>query len=65
MIKKGSFKNFIGHITNHIKPLCIRLPQINGYMKYFDSNNKCMNLLFHDKALLKNTTKYGIKLVNY
>ena len=26
---------------------------MNGYVKYFDSNNKCINLLIHDKELLK------------
>ena len=46
-------------------PLCIKHPQVNGYVKYFDSNNKCINLLVHDKELLKNTTKYGIRLVTY
>ena len=28
--KKGSFKFFIGYITNYIKPLCIKLPQMNA-----------------------------------
>ena len=26
---------------------------MNGYVKYFDSNNKYMKLLVHDKELLK------------
>ena len=46
--KKGSFKFFIGYInkTDALPiPLCIKLPQMNEYVKYFDSNNKCMNLL--------------------
>ena len=33
-------------------PLSIKLPQMNGYVKYFN-DNKCMNLLVHDKELLK------------
>ena len=28
-------------------------------VKHLDSNNKCINLLVHDKELLKNTLKYG------
>ena len=36
-----------------------------GYVKYFVSNNKCMNLLVHDEELLKNTMKYGVRLVIY
>ena len=28
-------------------PLCIKLNQINGYVKYFDNNNKYINFLVH------------------
>ena len=28
-------------------------------VKHLNSNNKCINLLVHDKELLKNTLKYG------
>ena len=55
---KGAFKYFIGYINKYIKPLCIRIPQLNGYVKYFDSNNKYVNFLVHDKELLK---KYNAK----
>ena len=37
---------------------------MNLYVKYFNVN-KCINLLVHDKELLKNTIKYGIRLVIY
>ena len=53
---RDSFKYFIGYIDigNILPaPLCIKLPQMNGYTKYFDNNNKYMNLLVHDKKLLK------------
>ena len=60
--KKGSFKYFIGYITNYIKPLCTKRPQINGYVKYF-TDKKCMNFLVHDKKFPKNTMQYGIRLV--
>ena len=46
--KKGSFKYFIGYVTNYINPLCIKLSQMNGYVKYFN-DSKCMNLLVHNK----------------
>ena len=39
---KGSFKYFIGyiHMGNFSTiPFCIKLPQMNGYVKYFDQNN--------------------------
>ena len=58
---KGSFKYFIGCINNAnafpIIPLCIKLPQMNGYTNYFDNNNKYMNLL----VKMKN----GIRLAIY
>ena len=53
---KGAFKCFIGHISNAgIIPLCIILPQTNTYVKYFDKNSKYMNILVHDKKILKNS----------
>ena len=68
--KKDLFSYFIGYVTNCIKSLCIKLPQMNGYVKYF-SDSKCRNLLVHNKELLKNmeyemwNMKYGIRLVIY
>ena len=39
------FKDFIGHQEDEIvKPLCI-LPQINGYIKFFDNGRKNMSFL--------------------
>ena len=33
-----TYKYFCGHSNNDvIKPLCIILPQMNGYIKYFDN----------------------------
>ena len=43
---KGSFKYFIGyiHIVNvYPVPLCIKLAQMNGCVKYFHKNNKYMS----------------------
>ena len=65
--KKGSFKYFIGYMNETDAfpvPLCIKLSQMNGYVKYFN-DNKCMNLLVHDRELLKKYMKYGIRLVIY
>ena len=39
-----------------IRPLCIKLPQMIGYVTYFDSN-KTMSFKVTDKKLLKNYTK--------
>ena len=49
---KNAIKNFIGYIDhNETKPLCIRLPQMIGYAKYFD-DNKVMSFKVTDKNLL-------------
>ena len=42
---KEGFKYFIGYQEDEIvKPLCIILPQMNGYIKYFDNGGKNMSL---------------------
>ena len=39
------FKCFIGYLCDDdvIRPLCIILPQMSGYLKYFDNNRKNMS----------------------
>ena len=54
---KKSFKYFTGYNDNDdIRPLCIRLPQMTGYVKCFDSN-KTISFKVIDKKLLKKYTK--------
>ena len=57
---KNAIKYFIGYIDNNeIKPICIRLPQMIGYVKYFD-DNKVMSFKVTDKKLLnKYNKKWG------
>ena len=58
MVKKSSFKYFIGCNDDDdvIRPLCIKLPQMIGYVKCFDSN-KTMSFKIIDNKLLKNYTQ--------
>ena len=43
---EGGFKFFIGYPEDEIvKPLCIILPQVNGYIKYFENGAKNMSFL--------------------
>ena len=44
-----------------VRPLCIKLPQMIWYAKYFDSN-KTMPLDDIDKKQLKRILKYGKKI---
>ena len=45
--KKNSLKYFIGYNDGVIRPLCINLPQMIGYVKHFDSN-KTMSFKISD-----------------
>ena len=43
------FKHFIGYQKSEIiKPLCIILPQMNGYIKYFENGGKNMSFMIKD-----------------
>ena len=40
------FEYFIGYLKGEIvKPLCIILPQMSGYLKYFENGSKNMSFL--------------------
>ena len=57
---KDLFKYFIGyrHEGNAFpSPLCIKLPQMNAYAKYFDKNSKYMNHLVKVEKILKKYLK--------
>ena len=44
------FKNFIGYQEGEIvKQLCIILPQMSGYIKYFENSGKNMSFFVRDK----------------
>ena len=44
-----SFKHFIGNKKGKIvKPLCIILPQMSGYIKYFENGGKNMSFFIKD-----------------
>ena len=50
-----TYKYFCGYLNNDtssseriIKPLCVILPQMNGYIKYFDDSGKNMSFVTDD-----------------
>ena len=46
------FKYFISYLKGEIvKPLCITLPQMSGYIKYFENGCKNMSFLIKDEEL--------------
>ena len=63
MVKKNSLKYFIGYNDDVIRPLCIKLPQMIGYVKCFNSN-KTMFFKVSDHKLLKKYTKIWEKINN-
>ena len=46
------YKYFIGYKEDEIvKPLCIILPQMNGYIKYFENGGKNMSFLIKNNEV--------------
>ena len=47
-------KYFCGYLNNDvIQPLCVILPQMSGYIKYFDDGGKNMSFVVDDKEVYK------------
>ena len=47
-----TYKYFCLYLNNDvIKPLCVILPQINGYIKYFDDGGKNMSFVTYDEKV--------------
>ena len=56
-----TYKYFCGYLNNDttglssseriIKPLCVILPQMNGYIKYFDNGGKNMSFVTDDEKI--------------
>ena len=62
--KNNSLKYFIGYNDdNVIRPLCIKVPQMIGYVKNFDSN-KTMSCKVDNNKLLKKYNKILEKISN-
>ena len=49
-----TYKYFCGYLNNDvIKPLCVILPQMNGYIKCFDDGGKNMSFVTDDLLKIK------------
>ena len=47
-----TYKYFCGYLNNDvIKPLCVILLQMSGYIKYFDNGGKNMSFVTDDKKV--------------
>ena len=57
-INDTTYKFICGYLNNNsIKPLCVILPQVDGYIKYFNDGGKNMSFITDDE--------YGIRKVNF
>ena len=55
-----TYKLICGCLNNDtIQPLCVILPQMDGYIKYFDDGGKNMSYVTNDKKIMKSIMKYG------
>ena len=64
MVQKNSLKYFIGYNDGDvIRPLCIILPQMIGYVKHFNSNNT-MSFKVSDNKLSKKCNKIWERVSN-
>ena len=62
---KNLFKYFIGYNDNDvIRALCIKLPQMIGYVKSFE-RNMTMSFKISDKQLLKKYNQIWMKVKNF
>ena len=53
-INDATYKYLCGYLNNDvIQPLCVILPQMSGYIKYFDYGGKNMSFLTVDKEIYK------------
>ena len=47
-----TYKYFCGYLNNDVyQPLCVILPQMSGYIKYFDNGGKNMSFVTDDKEV--------------
>ena len=59
------FKYFIGYQEDEIvKPLCIILPQMSGYIKYFENGGKKMSFIIKDNDVLDKYNEIWGKIKN-
>ena len=53
-----TYKYFFGYLNNDvIKPLCVILPQMNGYIKYSDDGRKNMSFVTDEEKIYEKYDK--------
>ena len=51
-INDTTYKHICGYLNNDtVQPLCVILPQMDGYIKYFDEGEKNMSFVTNDEKI--------------
>ena len=59
-INDTTYKYFCGYLNNDVvQPLCVILPQMSGYIKYFDDGGKNMSFVMDDKEVYEKYNEIG------
>ena len=53
-INDTTYKYLCGYLNDVIQPLCVILPQMSGYIKYFDDGGKNMSFVMDDEEVYEN-----------
>ena len=57
-INDTTYKHICGYLNNDtIQPLCVILPQMDGYIKYFDDGGKNISFVTNDEEIYKKYNK--------
>ena len=57
-INDTTYKNICGYLNNDtIQPLCVILPQMDGYIKYFDDGGKNMSFVTDDEKIYQKSNE--------
>ena len=65
-INDTTYKYFCGYLNNDvIKPLCVILTQMDGYIKYFDDGGKNMSFVTNDDEIYKKYNKIWEVIRNF
>ena len=57
-LNETTYKYFCGYLNNDVvKPLWVILPQMNGYIKYFDNGGKNMSFVTDDEKVYEKYDK--------
>ena len=61
-----TYKYFIGYLHDDgvIEPLCIILPQMSGYIKYFENDGKSMSFKIADEDIYLKYNEFWNKIKN-